>query len=362
MMCIDLISMNGINILDIPEDIYKFCPYSNICNRTASKTFEKNSGKTLCCSSCSCHEDCGLQHNCCFDHLDRYKLVESGRIACLSSMLRNRINTTTNIDFSDYSDYYMVQQCDKENAESPDTPHVECNLTDEYGNSLIAPVSSLDTNMIYINRNCAACNKVDMNKLQDWNYLFISENVATFRDLSIEIETYAEKRYGMILYIPPEGQAWSHKRCYNNLIETDSCENNENWLKTCRMLRLPFQEKPITVFEFTMYRNIYCRLCLKQTIEKIDYVCHMNQNRGEHFASSFSILIDSTMIKLSKMINRQSLQNMQILDRACPTEKKKSEKVILMLFISMIDLHLVYRLLRETLRSFKINIYSGCEF
>ncbi|XP_060553546.1 uncharacterized protein LOC132714657 [Ruditapes philippinarum] len=238
--------MNEFSSDDIPEDLYKLCPYSNVCNRTASRILEKNTGRTPCCSSCSCSEDCGLQLNCCFDHLDRYNLIESGRVACLNPKGEAEENATV---YSNDFGYYMVQQC--ETATPPFAEAAQCRLKDEFGNSLLSPVSSLETNMIYINKACAECNKLDTSKLQQWNYLYISSFARIERDLTFEIEQYAKNRLGKVIYEPPVDQDWSHKRCYYNFLEIKSCQNNRHLLeKNCLSIYCP---------EGMVKTNIGCR-------------------------------------------------------------------------------------------------------
>ena len=325
-MCLDSGSFDEISIFDIPTDVYELCPYSDICNKNASETLDKTGGLIPCCSSCSCHDDCGLHLNCCFDHLDKYKLVETGRFACLNPI----IGLTKNETKVHHYGYYMVQQCDTESANNnPDNVRDQCNVTDEFGNSLIEPVSSLETSMIYVNKDCAACNKLNTNELHQWNYLFVSDFLRTVRDLTFEIEHYAATKKGKMIYEPPSDQDWTHKRCYNNFIEVQSCNNNKKLLEICHKFRLPIEYRSQRILG-----NVFCLRC-KRFRKRTDHVCskhHYERTDAADpernvFSSSFSFLIDTSFIKPSKMLNSDALKSIQKAQKGCKTGLKNAKEV-----------------------------------
>jgi hypothetical protein len=207
----------------------------------------------------------------------------------------------------------MVKQCETERSATPSFAEAaQCRLKDEFGNSLLSPVSSLETNMIYINKACADCNKLDTSKLEQWNYLYISSFDRIERDLTFEIEQYAKNRLGKVIYEPPVDQDWSHKRCYYNFLEIKSCQNNRHLLEVCRNLRLPFQH----ILQ-NIYRNGICLLCSKKQIDSINPVCSFETFKV-FFSSSFSLLVDSSVIKLSKL-NSNTLKDNQMFETICST-------------------------------------------
>ena len=250
------------NRTDIPDIIYDICPYADICNRTAS---HKLSGKHLasCCSSCSCDEDCGLRLDCCFEHLDTYKLKESGKVACIDSAAVRFENYEDDTNVLKYG-YLMVQTC---NFHKVDTDSRKCNFTDSQGHPTFAPVSYYEKNLIFINTEGAMCNSVNVTKINTWDLLYRSD-VVYFDSIDTNFQGSFSNKTGELFYIPPTNEDWLNKRCYNDIVSVKKCSLNKEWEYMCNNFNALFHNSFSKVFD-----NIFCQLCLGVQISDIQTTC-----------------------------------------------------------------------------------------
>jgi hypothetical protein len=156
-----------------------------------------------------------------------------------------------------------------------------CKTRDEFGNSLIAPVSSALSGNIYVNKDCAECN---MATYLEWDIAFVSnfgfsrQTVNWYFELSLDTKNFA------MVYIPANNENWSVRRCYQNFRPRDVCKDN-TWTSLCNNLIAPY-----TTVSGLPYQNVYCRKCLGNS-PAINHDCASDTSRATS-ASSFSLLLN----------------------------------------------------------------------
>lgn len=263
---------------DIPDEIYEMCSYVDICHRKA--TLQLPEGYTSCCESCSCDEDCGLTLNCCFDHLDKYRLVEKGEITCTKPTIGNK---------KQQRHYYMISSCKSMNQVRQNVNTSACQLLDKNGTNLLAPVSSV--NGVYINAKCAECNN-DFN-YKTWDYVHYSERFTHNAHIQWVLEHNSIGDSGSIEYLPPSSDKLSApKACYQPSVELNCSDKGAlKFPLTCKNLKSVY----LGNHRNTIYRNAACVLCNSSlNREVLPRKCIESTTFNKY--NSFNVLIDSEVL------------------------------------------------------------------
>lgn len=278
-------------VIDIPDDIGDLCPYSNICNHSATmKTAYLNKVRQEpCCHECSCEKSCGLRLNCCFEEDDTYKLVERGLAACIEPLQGNAALVNM------HSSFYMIQAC----FDNETNPYRLCRTRDELGSSLIAPVSSAKTGYIYVNDECALCNGLVSTKA--WDPIFINNPYLRSTFFLLDLKDSLLKNISTLLYEPPDDEtSWHKMECFKHSLNhsdlNPSCENRElNDL--CVYLNAPYTDMLQTVC-----KNVYCTRC-----QNVNQPIEVHCDRKFSFSGSLTMLIDAEVFtNLKQNSNRES--------------------------------------------------------
>ena len=71
-------------IQNLTEIAQQNCPYSTFChsNRNEDKKFRVGYGS--CCKDCFCDDLCGEHMDCCWDYIDKKKIVETNKLSCVA--------------------------------------------------------------------------------------------------------------------------------------------------------------------------------------------------------------------------------------------------------------------------------------
>jgi hypothetical protein len=299
------------NDTHIPEIVYELCPYAHICNKPASRVL---SGENLvsCCSSCSCDKDCGLSLDCCFEDLDQYKLEARGKVACVDAVVR--VNNYVQTDVMK-NGYLIVQSC---NFDKVDTDiRRQCNYTDSHGKSTFAPVSYFDKSVIFINKECAMCNSVNMYKTKAWNYLY-RPAFQHLDSLDHSIPTSLNNHLGTYLYVPPINENWSNKRCYKKTVAVEKCDLSNVWSYTCKHLRSTYRSTYGKIFD-----NVACQLCTGMEVKYIGTTCE-RASMKEPGIPKLTMLLNKEVIDILDMSDMQTAKDLMITKLYCdPYEEIK---------------------------------------
>ncbi|KAL4233480.1 hypothetical protein ACF0H5_008161 [Mactra antiquata] len=277
--------------IEIPEYVYEKCRYVDICNRTATAT--PPADKVSCCKPCSCNETCGLNLNCCFDYLDKYKLVETGKVQCIQPIIAKKKKSSI-----ETSSFYMVVSC---SYLDPILQNVtgDCHLFDKTNRSLLAPVTNLKSKTTYVNEACAKCNNV--NTFVPWNYYYLGDrtygkNVAS---LMWTIQISFELQSGHKVFSPPRKAREAIVECFNKFIPTE-CEVTSPFHNICRILNMPYTMSSVS--KYSVFTSVGCYPCRTSALNVEEkYFCEKIPFFRSLSSVVLAVLLDRTIVDSLEM-------------------------------------------------------------
>lgn len=250
------------------------CPCADFCFANASKDLVY--GRKPSCKSCYCDLDCGKRLDCCLESLDFYKIVAVNKMECISP----RIETYEYEQSNEYDilSYHMITECLKTGN--------SCRADISSKHSLLFPVYSTSTDIIFFNRKCAECNGVFDSV--DW-LLYISCKADVFVPISMLFtEPITYQMCGMI-FLPPKETNVEKYVCYDQMI--GSCNVTGKWdvhdhnvQQACEAVNAP------VLLHGTTYANTFCVLCNNVDISL--KVCTLPKPR----LMGFSAMLDYQLI------------------------------------------------------------------
>lgn len=278
------ISSSNYNWTFMPR-LQELCPYTSFCEENATMSFPASNAKRPCCDSCSCKPDCEKGGNCCFGKSDAWR-------KCMAATVNMK---TTNIH------YMMIHSC-------LTNPHATGNRTlcsyNDTDYKSFAPVVSEKSKDIFVNSECASCNKV---------YDTIPWKLAVYCPESKEAHLYDlikllngedVRNEGCYLgYVPPKHLIMESRECRHDVI------------RECNVSKKALEWEPLwdycPVFnaQFStltnIYGNIFCFLCNEGYDYPIPSICLGGGHKYPSSVAFTAILDDVSSIKL----DRETAQN-----------------------------------------------------
>ena len=230
---------NYIATSQVLDPFIEYCPMSiNCSDDVISQNNVTSSLYELCCGTCSCHADCGYSQSCCFDDDNAVYTRDNGR-ECVESYLGDHMEFL----MTGGHGVMMVTTCLER---SIDCKHINNTVH-------IQPVQT-STNIVYINEQCAQCNKVTHYK--HWAVKLITHGLNSNVFLRIN-----DSKYDAVtrIYVSPLN---SHVTVCNTSfvpIDYSKCPN-ETFRQLCRSVALPFHH--VNKYALYIFKNIFCFYCV----------------------------------------------------------------------------------------------------
>ena len=238
--------------LPLPTDWETLCPYTDFCTHKAAHPINLTRAQKPCCEPCSCEPECGLRRNCCQYSMDRYRIDEKYYTTCTS--LSTAVDTFGDLQPRRF--YMTVDKCPNKTS---------CyNFKAARWGSMF-PVSSLETNMIYLNKQCAICHN-DQN-VTEWETEINCGATDARRFFHVDGLTNAlngnpiEPAMCSLTFFPPKEADIDFQSCINNVNMLRTCMRDTN---TTYFIQLSPLCKSFNATFFNKrkgFANIYCFLC-----------------------------------------------------------------------------------------------------
>ena len=274
--------------LPLPPDWDTLCPYTDICTHKAAHPINLTRAQKPCCEPCSCEPDCGLRRNCCQYSMDRYRIDEKDYTTCKS--------LSTAVDkFGDLKPRWFYMTVDK----CPNKTSCSNFKAARWGSML--PVSSLETSMIYLNKQCAICHNEQ--NVTEWEAEFNCE--ATDARIFFHVDGLTNALNGnpiepamcSMTFFPPKDADVDFQSCINHVDMQRTCLSCLNPSRFSQYSSLCQSFNATFINKRKGYANIYCFLCSSPDgPSRKDDICS-NEHTSRTTNTPFSAMLENDVIR-----------------------------------------------------------------
>lgn len=216
----------------------------------------KTPKKSLLCPECSCDDTCFEQRNCCPDKFfaRTYTRYRSAVVNFPQRLRRNYIEP---------EEYAVVDYCPPQNRTSYSR---ECEIEGTPFYKLTnPPVTSLITNVSYLNRKCAFCHGESEKNLIDWNLSVGYDDCLRRRTIFYlssyeEVMAYAQMWLCGLVYSPRDTMPVRRKTLLPQSPQYRTrCNVTGTWLESIDEIQMACESSYDLRYRY--YTNIFCAMC-----------------------------------------------------------------------------------------------------